>query len=399
MKTNELLQWLEKAGDRHSSVLWLYGSPGTGKSTTAVTIVEEIPKRQDFNNGTNLLAYFFCDSADEKRRTAVAILRGILYQFQKQYPHFLQYFREKFLGRGESIFDSFDALWSIFIQIINDKSTGHKYCVIDALDECDEYSQQMLLTQLGNHYRNIPEGQEEKLHILITSRPYAEIFEHLQGFRHKDLSQYRQREQDIAQLISEKVKDLKEKKRYTDSIAQDVTRILREKAEGSFLWIRIACEELSKKHLRLKDTVSTLQKLPRGLDSLYSELLNDAIEQNPEDQGKITEILHFVAVAQTTMTLSMLAQACQFYENEPDQEQMAFFREDIEMCRLMVIIEDDFVRLLHKSVKDFLLETDSDGLTRSLKAHASLSYRCINYLVKWYFICRSSRLAIPPILS
>ncbi|KAJ5817200.1 WD40 repeat-like protein [Penicillium robsamsonii] len=380
LETDEIIQWLKGANDIHSNILWLYGNPGTGKSTMAITLAEEIPKQQDFVNDDRILAYFFCDSAHETRRTVTAILRGLLYQFQKQRPHFLEHFLAKFSERGESIFDSFDALWSIFTQIIDDKLTGHKYCVIDALDECDDNSQHIFLTQLDHYYRETPKEHENKLHILITSRPYPEIYEHLRFFRHKDLSQYHQRKQDIKQMISEKVQNLKQKKTYTKSIEQEVTRILLDKAEGTFLWIGIACQELSK--IRSRDAVKTLQNLPRGLDSLYRELLNNAIQQNRDEEGKINEILHFVAVAQTTMTVSMLSQACRSYEDEPDEERITFFREDIEMCRLMVIIEGNFVRLLHKSVKDFLLKMECEGLTQNLKAHATLSYRCISYLIK-----------------
>lgn len=347
----------------------------------AITLTEEIPKAPIFVNNGGIISYVFCDSANEKRRTAIAILRGLLYQLQKQCPHFLEHFRAEFAVRGASIFESFDTLWSIFLLIINDESTGHKYCIIDALDECDANSQHIILSQLDQYYHNTPQGRQEKVHILITSRPYPEIFEYLKSFPHKDLARYRERGEDIQQMINEKVQDLRQKKSYTDRIALDVTRILQEKAEGTFLWIGIACQELSK--IRSRDAVKTLQKLPRGLDSLYRELLTTAIEQNPQDEQKITEILHFVAVAQTSMTVPMLLRACEAYMEEPENERLTFFREDIEMCRLMVIIEGRVVSLLHKSVKDFVLETQTDGVTQSLRAHAALSYRCIDFLIKW----------------
>lgn len=380
LQTDKITEWLKDGKDSNSNVLWLYGNPGTGKTTMTVALTEEIVKRHEFCEGVKLMAYFFCDSADDNRRTVTAILRGLLYQFQKQCPHLLAHFRSKFSERGKAIFNSFDALWSILMNIINDQSTDHLYCVIDALDECEDNSQHALLEQLNQYYRS-SERPEEKLHLLITSRPYPEIFEHLGLFRHKDLSEYHQRQLDIRQLISQKVRELKGKKRYPTSVEEDVTRILLEKAEGTFLWIGIACQELSK--VTSSHAVKLLQRLPRGLDSLYRELIHDAIQQNQGEEEKITEILHLVAVAQTTMTVSMLSQACQCYEDQSDENRIAFFRDDIAMCRLMVIVQDDFVRLLHKSVKDFVLETESGNVTKIRRAHATLSYRCISYLIKW----------------
>ncbi|RAK81250.1 WD40 repeat-like protein [Aspergillus fijiensis CBS 313.89] len=386
LETDEIREWLDEENDGGSNIMWLYGNPGTGKSTMAITLTDEIAKQEPFLDGSKTLTYFFCDSADERRRTVTALLRGLLYQFQRQHSHFLNHFQDRFLERGKDLFDSFEALWSIFIRIINDESIGHKYCVIDALDECENSSQ--LLTQLDQYYRNLPKQHENRLHILITSRPYPEICEYLQSFRHKDLGQYHQRKQDIKQMITEKVQDLKRRKNYTARIEREVTQILLDKAEGTFLWIGIACQELSS--VRVRDAVQTLQRLPRGLDSLYRELLDNAIQQGEIEKTKIIEILQFVAVAKITMTVSQLSRACRSYEDDDDEERIAFFKDDIRMCRLMVIIEGNFVRLLHKSVEDFLLGVDNDDVTQRLKAHAALSYRCISYIVNWDLNNRST---------
>lgn len=107
----------------------------------AIALTEEIPKHQTFINSGAMLMYFFCDSTHEKQRTATGILRGMLYQLQKSHPDILNYLEERVSGREEKAFGSFDTLWSIFMHIINDESTGHKYCVIDALDECEDHSQ------------------------------------------------------------------------------------------------------------------------------------------------------------------------------------------------------------------------------------------------------------------
>jgi len=39
--------------------------------------------------------------------------------------------------KKEKLFTSFDALWATLIEIGHDAASGGKYCIIDALDECD----------------------------------------------------------------------------------------------------------------------------------------------------------------------------------------------------------------------------------------------------------------------
>jgi DNA polymerase III delta prime subunit len=70
-------------GDFRLNLPWLYGNPGTGKSTVAITMAEELPKQPYFDTSKSL-AYLFCDSSAADRRTAVSILRGLVPANQEQ---------------------------------------------------------------------------------------------------------------------------------------------------------------------------------------------------------------------------------------------------------------------------------------------------------------------------
>ncbi|KAL5001352.1 hypothetical protein BDV10DRAFT_182585 [Aspergillus recurvatus] len=375
LETQEIKGWL---GDPNSNIMWLYGNPGTGKSTIAIALADWLPKSAFF--ACKKLAYFFCDSGSENRRTAVAVLRGLLYQLVQQQRELLQFFRTKYEAQNDKIFSSFDAMWSILLTIANDEPTGEKYCIIDALDECDRESQEILLTQIKHTFRSQgPTQSRPKLHILVTSRPYPEIARQLRLFNHKDLASYMWVGMDIMKLISSKVEELKRTQRYTENISQQVSKILLEKAQGTFLWVGIACAELS--HVRSRDAVKALQKLPRGLDSLYQELLDTALDRNKDDHDTITQILSFVAISRQPLTIAQLSVACRSYDGYDEADRLAFIREDIEMCRLMITVQGDIVRLLHKSVKDFLLKDKRNQLIHDVKAHAIMANRCISHLL------------------
>jgi hypothetical protein len=151
-RTKELTAWLSSGRTigperQATQVLWLHGNPGTGKSIMAIYLAEELPETF-FNMDGEVLTYFFCDSGFDTRKTASSIVRGLLYQLVVRHQQLLDYLLPKYHERGAELFTSFDALWEIFMAMVADQNTGRKYCIIDALDECDRESQKTLSQQL-----------------------------------------------------------------------------------------------------------------------------------------------------------------------------------------------------------------------------------------------------------
>ncbi|KAK1452526.1 pfs domain-containing protein, partial [Colletotrichum melonis] len=384
MGTEELTAWLGSGPTDRSEatqVLWLHGNPGTGKSTMAIFLTEELSEAFSATDG-NTLAYFFCDSAFDTRKTATAVIRGLLLQLVQQHPKLLERLLPKYNERGAELFHSFDALWTMFVAAASDENTGRKYCIIDALDECDVESQTTLLKQLEETFcsRNAPPN----VHILITSRPYPEIFEHMERFANKDLASYVEAQQDIERCIEERTTELMKTKKYTDKVLTQVKEILRERAEGTFLWVGLACKELES--FPSKDAVRVLKDIPKGLSSLYKRLYTRAVASG----GKEVElILSFVAVCLRPLSLLELSEACQLHLDEDDKDtRIQFMHDQIASCRLMVVIQDEKVLLLHQSVKDFL---HKEGLINDLKAHAELAYRSLDLLIKEFYEKGNSR--------
>ncbi|CRG84038.1 hypothetical protein PISL3812_01380 [Talaromyces islandicus] len=386
LETDELMHWLgvpENGDPSESDILWLYGNPGTGKSTMAITMAEELPKQPSFTDGKKILAYFFCDSSSENQRTAVSILRGLIFHLVNQYPTLMNYLLPKYLERQGRIYTSFDELWAVLIDM-GQEPTCEVYCIIDALDECEPESQQILLHQIHQSFRRrrATDLQSPGIRLLITSRPYPEINESLSCFKNKDLASYVRVKTDLKMMILEKVKDLAERKTYPEQVAKDVSRILEEKAEGTFLWVGIACGELSQPRVQSRHAVKTLGKMPRGLYALYQQLLSTALANgdNDDDEKKtIVDILGFVSFARRPLTVLELTTLCRLYPDYDEDHRLQFTKELIDMCRLMIIIQDGRVQLLHKSVKDFLVSERHEVKERTV--HAELVDRCINYVL------------------
>ncbi|KAE8366416.1 hypothetical protein BDV27DRAFT_91676 [Aspergillus caelatus] len=369
--TEEIIAWL---GPGQEDILWLHGFPGTGKSTMSIFLAEKLSAKAPGTSIKKTVSYFFCDSGKPQRNTATLVIRGLLYQLFKHHPPLLKHFWSKYDERGQYIYESFDALWQIFMAAAADQQTGRKYFIIDALDECDQDSQNTLLRQFEESFSNLNKANSN-IRILVTSRPYPEIKRYLKGFANKDLASYPQRKQDIELYIEDKVKDLANKNSYTPKVRDQVRTLLRENAGGTFLWVGLVCEQLGQ--TASKKAVQVLKGLPPGLPSLYGKLLNAALEQ----QGEIVvRILKLVAVSLRPLSVLELSEICQLNVDEEDLATRELYtRDDIESCRLMVIIQDGKVLLLHKSVRDHLSQA---GHLDELDTHAELAYRCIDLVIK-----------------
>ncbi|KAF4240075.1 hypothetical protein CNMCM8980_005445 [Aspergillus fumigatiaffinis] len=387
IQTDELQKWLglqpSPSAQSASNVLWLYGNPGTGKSTMAITMVEELPKLPCFINGAKFLAYFFCDSSSKDLTTATSILRNLIYQFITQQPQLTRFLLPACEKEQENL-QSFDSFWSILMNIGSDTVTGAKYCIIDALDECDN-AWRTLLDRIKRQFKShTSRDTQPKINILIISRKYPEIERRLREFDSKNLALYPSMADDLDTFIKEKVEELASDMRYPRETAKEVSRILHEKAEKTFLWAGIACGALI--DVPSKDAVKKLSSLPQGLEELYKKLLDAALEfaQKEDNLEEITRIVDLVAISRRPLTVLELAEACQLCPDREDDTRKQHTEEHIETCRLMVVIQNDTVQLLHKSVRDFLLGPSSGLPINESRAHASMANRCINFLQRTF---------------
>ncbi len=113
------------------SLFRLVGDPGIGKTMISSFLMDELERTiQKTLNMT--LEYYF---KDKKRKTAKAIVRGLLLQLLRQRPGLSIHLQTEYNQMKDQVFTNFNTLWRIILNIVKDARAGEIYFLIDALDE------------------------------------------------------------------------------------------------------------------------------------------------------------------------------------------------------------------------------------------------------------------------
>lgn len=377
MKDPTYIKWLQ---DSRSLVLWLHGDPGKGKTMLAIALIEEFSRKLRVDRSANdtALVYFFCDNQDDRRKTASLILRGLIYQILCQRPDLAVYLHNEYEKQREQLFsspNSLHTLWRIFQTVIEYSGLREVFIVIDALDECDKETMESFLVLLEPYIAVEDDDLSLSMHKdlrcsvkwLLTSRNDLMIKQLLTGSLDISLEENSTHvDEAVLRFIDVKVNQLTRVKHYEDALKALVGDCLRRKAGGTFLWVALACRELSKPSVLSINTEETLSHLPSGITPLYTRIMDQVLTSGDEKSTVyIKSILQSMIVALRPLMLPELAVAAglpkQYHHN------LHVLAEYVDQCGSMVTIRERQAHFVHLSAKTYLRQAHFVHL--SAKAH------------------------------
>ena len=344
-------------------LLWLSGGPGIGKTMISSFLVEELARLAE-RSSQMTLAYYFCDDKDEKRRTATAILRGLLLQLLRQRPVLFKHIQPRFDMSRDTLFTNFHSLWRVFVSAVQDPETDDVYCLVDALDECEKESRQLFLTSLASLTNVFGLRQDKKASVkfIITSRRENDIEEELLSADnpyvqdlHIDSGNVNH---DLYKFINVRVNQLAAKRKFrSKKTAEELERAVAQKAGGTFLYVSLVLNEL--RRTPESQIQRKLQEWPSELNGIYDKILSQ-IEDGCEDMVK--SVLRWIVVARRPLAIREIATACvlssaDFKDNTILSDDLDRHENDFEWCRSFVYIDhvNQTINLVHQSAKDYLL--------------------------------------------
>ncbi|KFY71852.1 hypothetical protein V498_10123, partial [Pseudogymnoascus sp. VKM F-4517 (FW-2822)] len=239
--------------------------PRQGKNDDLCLPHEELEgATQNMENAETI--FYFCNHQDEKRNTAVAILRGLLQQIITKLPKFAKHALPYFATteKTEVTLSSLETLWIIFERIVRDvELVCTIYCVLDGLDECDEPTTRVLIPKLVYLFdsESSPVGAQN-FKLIVVSRDIPALRTCARVSLDPDVR--RQVATDIERFVSSRVTELENIDGFSDKFRTMVEQSLLKRSEGIYLWVGFVMHELSQK-TTCTEVLEALQDLPKGL--------------------------------------------------------------------------------------------------------------------------------------
>ena len=341
-----------------TSVYWLNGLAGTGKSTIAKTIAERL-----FADG-QLGASFFCSRDFEDRRNLQLIFPTLATQLARKHTEFRSVLAPLIQSDPDIAYESLhDQMKKLIVQPLNESGIS-TVIVIDALDECeDEEPASAILSVLGRLVSEIP-----KVKFFLTGRPESRISE---GFRlpllaeMTDVFVLHEVEQDqvgsdIRLFFKTSFLELASRRRGLDGwpTGKQLGRLC-ERAAGLFVYAAATIKFIDNNTWDPRERLNTLlqsQKIGdhegRTLDSLYTTILRAAFgDEKPEYNAKIRSVLGAVILAANPLSPSSIATLLGFSADGISPL--------LSSVNSLLIFQEDPnhpVRPFHKSFPDFIID-------------------------------------------
>ncbi|KAA8647158.1 hypothetical protein EYZ11_003853 [Aspergillus tanneri] len=368
-------EWLEtkKSYVRWSSfdfkaphIFWVDGKPAAGKSVLAGYIIDKLRRKGN-------CSFYFFKYGDKSKSRLDNCLRSLAFQMACKDSHVQQAILE--MQKNDIKLDSTDEriIWrKLFLSGIFQAKLEKHYWVIDALDESANIAS-FFDTVLAKLDLSIP------LRILVTSRERAEIGKHLSGL---DSHAFQSEKISTSDTLND-IKLLVEARARSLMVKDDKDRVvlmdkILEKSQGSFLWTVLVLDELSYSYTRLEIN-QVLEEVPPGMELLYQRSL-DSMSLASRGKQLSSAILTWSTCATRPLKSNELAYALKLDTGDSFPKLQDAIG---AVCGQLVTVDKfDNVRLVHETVREFLLRDDlaSEFAINTGVAHTRIARVCLLYL-------------------
>ncbi|KAJ5000853.1 hypothetical protein K4K48_002085 [Colletotrichum sp. SAR 10_66] len=360
-----------------SSILWLHGIPGSGKSKLTSIVVENA-----LQSSLAATVYFYCsrNPAEPGRSNPTSIVASIARQLAMPRPgaDILDAAAEAYRKFEENAFASQSLTLGeseALIHKLLDSYRGQTITlIIDAMDECDKDTRQDLLDFLVSLLET-----PTTIKVFVSSRDDRDIVYKLDKYENLCLSSKRN-SGDIELFVRSETSRLVKKgsllrgSTRKEELRDRIIHELISNAHGMFRWASLHIQELCR---QATDAAieERLVKMPRTLEGLYREILakietRDAVVDRELARNAFRWLLCAQEQFRSKVFLEMVSRPKGVFITTISRDQL------LDLCNNMVIFDEnlDAFRFSHLSVREFLEGEDS---YRIATAHALAAEQCL----------------------
>ncbi|CZR56317.1 uncharacterized protein PAC_06205 [Phialocephala subalpina] len=372
---SNFVHWLQS----DSSLYWITGKPGSGKSTLMKYLQSDhrtLEYLEPWINGHPITVdgFFFWNSSAAMQMSKLGLLQTLLYGAIK-----------------DNLELSMSELIQAFQLLISDESTKF-FFFIDGLDEFDGDGAE-IVTFI---YESISSRTNVKF--CVASRPwlvFEDAFQRQPSLRVEDLTA-----SDIRLFVTEKLHEsdiFVTLNRLQPSAASSLIAEVTANASSVFLWVQLVVDSLLE-GLRDGDAITDLQSrlliLPSDLEELFEKMLRDLKPAYFEQASMYFQIVRASTKTPTLLSLAFAEEGMEkaiSYDIKPETDEALDFRAEgmrrrlssrckglLEAPRTVFDTRDTMVQYLHRTVRDYICQPKvwefvSSGTNESFDPNVALS--------------------------
>ncbi|KAH8903002.1 hypothetical protein BR93DRAFT_947440 [Coniochaeta sp. PMI_546] len=337
--------------DEQSRLLWIKGDAGKGKTMLLCGIVDALTK--SVHDGS-MVSFFFLQATDPRINHALAVVRGLIYLLVEQQPSLVRHLREQFDHAGKKLFqdaNAWTATCTILTHMLQDPAVHMAYLVVNALDECQDDGLFKVLNLIAS-LSTLP-----RVKWLVSSRNLPQIEQRLRvdPARTRLSLEIQQNAEQVARAVSA----------YIDArvsslpciqddagLQQHVRSVMQQRADGTFLWVSLVVDELSKANSWEIEQI--IDEVPRGL----TELDRRMVEQIGWLKRGTSELCRLVVLTMIASyrPLSLLELAALSRLPQHIASRTEHIEALVKTCGSLFTVRDGVVYMAHQSARDFLVD-------------------------------------------
>ncbi|KAJ9259344.1 hypothetical protein DTO207G8_907 [Paecilomyces variotii] len=337
-----LTDWKNRSS---SSIIWLRGIPGSGKSKLVSILIDEMHHSAEKHLSPPPV-YFYCNrnptepGRSQAKEVAASIARQLSYVDEKSLlePAIQKYKERQRTGFSKGSLD-LDETRALIIELLAYYPVAT--IILDALDECTLESREELLDTIDYIVQESP----TLVKIFVSSRDDQDIASQLQVYPMVELSSSKN-SKDITAFVHREVQVLKCKRPLrgvpnVEEVAQSIINKITTGANGMFLWASLQLQIL-----RELKTLAAIEERQ--------------IEAYPSEADHVTQFLGLISVS------------C---HHQVSQDQI------LDLCRNLIVLDttSSTFQFAHLSVREFL---EGHPIYELKKSHRVAATLCLVTLIR-----------------
>ena len=389
----------------NSSVLWIHGLLGTGKTKLVSVVIESLMNSSEDSFEAGRIAYFYCsrnesgtgnDKSASLREDPLEVLRSLVKQLAKTRggDNLEALVTDKYLQlKGSDVEEPRGLTMTECTDIITILSRDRPITiVVDGLDECKH----MAVPELVQSLNEITRSSSTVVKIFLSTRYIPIIVDCLTRYGYPALEiSANKNSGDIARFIDGELEKRVETRSLlrgyvTAELKTEIRETLSERA-GSMFWyanlqLNILCDptaELDKEEIRQR-----LRESPTSIKEVYSQTIQDIQHRRNSTRSRIVahNAMTWLLCAQKPMSRGALLKAV---SAEPVSNDFL-----IRVCRTLVLEDKDrdAFAFSHLSIREYL---ESTLEYESPMQHLMAAERCLETLHTSFLSSAMSRTLTP----